>query len=136
MPSDRVSGIDIRSRSIELAVLEGGQMIDQAKVPTTFNPLKQCSKILNGIRIKRIVATGHGRKLFADSRKDQTVQKATEIQAYALGGSYLFPEVRTVLDIGGQDTRVILINETGKMAKFEMYVRMKDEFVYPSEKMI
>ena len=35
------------------------------------------------------------------------VTTITEIQAYALGARYLLPEARTVLDIGGQDTKVI-----------------------------
>ena len=48
------------------------------------------------------------------------VTTITEIQAYALGARFLFPEVRTVLDIGGQDTKVILLSENGKVAKFEM----------------
>jgi (R)-2-hydroxyacyl-CoA dehydratese activating ATPase len=37
-----------------------------------------------------------------------------------IGSRYLFPEARTVLDIGGQDTKVILLGENGKVAKFEM----------------
>jgi predicted CoA-substrate-specific enzyme activase len=120
MREDRIIGIDIGSRSIEMVLLENGRLVDQANLPTTFDPLNQCAKILKGIKSNKIVATGYGRKLFADSRKDQIVQTVTEIQAYALGARFLFPEVRTVLDIGGQDTKVILINENGKVAKFEM----------------
>ena len=44
----------------------------------------------------------------------------TEIQAYALGARFLCPEAKTVLDIGGQDTKVISLSETGKVLKFEM----------------
>jgi len=120
MQGNRVAGIDIGSRSIELAVLEDGRLKDQAKVPTTFDPLNQCAKLLKEIRTEKIVATGYGRKLFAGSRKDQLVQTVTEIQAYALGARFLFPQARTVLDIGGQDTKVILLTEKGKVAKFEM----------------
>ena len=120
MQKDRIVGIDIGSRSIEMALLEDGRLVDQAKLPTTFDPLKQCAKILKGIKTKKIVATGYGRKLFAGSCRDQTVQTVTEIQAYALGARFLFPEVRTVLDIGGQDTKVILLSENGKVSKFEM----------------
>ncbi len=120
MQTDRIIGIDIGSRSIELAWLDHEQLIHQAKVPTTFDPLRQCTKILNGMKAKMIVATGYGRKLFAESHKGQTVETITEIQAYALGARYLFPEVRTVLDIGGQDTKVILLSENGKVSKFEM----------------
>jgi len=120
MQKNRIVGIDIGSRSIEMALLENGRLVDQAKLPTTFDPLKQCAKILKGIHTESIVATGYGRKLFAGSCRDQIVQTVTEIQAYALGARFLFPEVRTVLDIGGQDTKVILVNEKGKVTKFEM----------------
>jgi (R)-2-hydroxyacyl-CoA dehydratese activating ATPase len=120
MGNNLVAGIDIGSRSIELALLENGKVVDQAKVPTTFDPLKQCAKILKGVRTVRIIATGYGRKLLAGSLKDQTVQTVTEIQAYALGARFLYPQTRTILDIGGQDTKVILLNDKGKVAKFEM----------------
>lgn len=120
MRGDRVAGVDIGSRSVELALLKDGRLVDQAKVPTTFDPLGQCRKIMKGIAADRIVATGYGRKLFAESQNGTPVTTITEIQAYALGGRFLFPEARTILDIGGQDTKVILLNETGKVAKFEM----------------
>jgi (R)-2-hydroxyacyl-CoA dehydratese activating ATPase len=120
MKQERIVGIDIGSRSIEMALLEDGRLVEQANVPTTFDPLSQCAKILNGIQAKKIVATGYGRKLFADSRSDQMVRVITEIQAYGLGARFLFPDTRTILDIGGQDTKVILLNEMGRVAKFEM----------------
>ena len=120
MTLDRVAGIDIGSRSIELAVLEEGRLVDQSKVPTTFDPLGQCRKIMKGIAVNRIIATGYGRKLFAESLNGTLVTTITEIQAYALGARFLFPEARTILDIGGQDTKVILLTEKGKVAKFEM----------------
>jgi predicted CoA-substrate-specific enzyme activase len=120
MKSEKIIGIDIGSRSIETVLLCEGRFIHQAKVPTTFDPLGQCLKILEGLEAERIVATGYGRKLFAESRKEEKVQTITEIQAYALGARFVFPEARTVLDIGGQDTKVILLTEKGKVAKFEM----------------
>jgi (R)-2-hydroxyacyl-CoA dehydratese activating ATPase len=115
-----VAGIDIGSRSIELAVLSGTNLIHQVKAPTTFDPLAQCEKLMDGLRLERIVATGYGRKLFAESFRELNVTAITEIQAYALGALHLFPEARTVLDIGGQDTKVILLGPHGKVAKFEM----------------
>ncbi len=115
-----IAGIDIGSRSIELAVMNENHVLHEAKVPTTFDPLGQCRKIMKGITADHIVATGYGRRLFAESCRDQAVQTVTEIQAYALGARYLFPEVRTVLDIGGQDTKVILLGKNGKVSKFEM----------------
>ena len=73
-----------------------------------------------GLSADRNVATGYGRRLFAESFKKVDITTITEIQAYALGARFLFPKVRTVLDIGGQDTKVIALTATGKVAKFEM----------------
>ncbi|MBP8645782.1 MAG: 3-hydroxyacyl-ACP dehydratase [Syntrophobacteraceae bacterium] len=114
------AGIDIGSRSIELVVCEGANPVYTVKTPTTFDPLAQCEKLMDGLKVERIVATGYGRKLFTDSFEELNVTSITEIQAYALGARYLFPEARTVLDIGGQDTKVILLAPHGKVARFEM----------------
>jgi predicted CoA-substrate-specific enzyme activase len=120
LDSGTVAGIDIGSRSIELVVLKDGAIVHVAKAPTTFDPMAQCRKLLERARPSRMVATGYGRKLFADSDNGGHVETITEIQAYALGARHLFGEARTVLDIGGQDTKVILLAPTGKVAKFEM----------------
>jgi (R)-2-hydroxyacyl-CoA dehydratese activating ATPase len=118
--SELAAGIDIGSRSIELVLLNGSGPSHQVKVPTTFDPLGQCLRLLKDIPLRRVVATGYGRKLFADSFTNLDVTTVTEIQAYALGAKFLFPEARGVLDIGGQDTKVIALSEAGKVAKFEM----------------
>lgn len=119
-PSEKIAGIDIGSRSIELVLVSDGRVVHEAKVPTTFDPLAQCERLVQQVSFDRIVATGYGRKLFADSRKENPVTTITEIQAYALGARFLFPEVRTILDIGGQDTKVISLSRNGKVTKFEM----------------
>jgi predicted CoA-substrate-specific enzyme activase len=120
MHPDRIIGIDVGSRSIELVLLEDGQMVHQGKLPTTFDPLAQCQRLLDGLPPARIVATGYGRKLVAEHLKHHRVTAITEIQAYALGAHHLDPRVRTVLDIGGQDTKAISLSEAGKVVKFEM----------------
>jgi predicted CoA-substrate-specific enzyme activase len=118
--SSKVAGIDIGSRSIELVVLDAGGVVHTAKALTTFDPLGQCERLMHQVTVDRLVATGYGRKLLAEARPNQQVGTLTEIQAYALGARALFPEVRTVLDIGGQDTKVIVLNDQGTVAKFEM----------------
>lgn len=120
LEDETVAGIDIGSRSIELVLLNSAGALRQVKSPTTFDPLGQCQKLIGGINGSRIIATGYGRKLFAESFRHANVSTITEIQAYALGVQFLYPEARTVLDIGGQDTKVISISEGGKVLKFEM----------------
>jgi predicted CoA-substrate-specific enzyme activase len=65
--------------------------------------------------IERIVSTGCARGIaeFAD-------QKITEITCIAKGVSHLFPECRTIIDIGGQDTKVIRVDEKGRVLEFDM----------------
>ena len=79
------SGLDVGSRSIELVLLEGGQVVRQARLPTTFDPLAQCRRLLEGLPPARIVATGYGRKLLVENLRHHRVTAITEIQAYALG---------------------------------------------------
>jgi predicted CoA-substrate-specific enzyme activase len=73
--------------------------------------------MLGDIQYDGIMATGYGRHLFELSFDAPTV---TEIKAYAVGVRFLFSEVKTILDIGGQDSKVIALNEKGKVMKFEM----------------
>jgi len=73
--------------------------------------------MLAGLSWDRLVVTGYGRKLLARQIPAQVI---TEIQAYALGARRLFPACRSVLDIGGQDTKSIALNPDGSIHKFEM----------------
>jgi predicted CoA-substrate-specific enzyme activase len=71
-----------------------------------------------GIReedVDRIVSTGYGRAKV--SFADKTV---TEISCHARGAIFFIPTARTVIDIGGQDSKVISINEKGGVAEFVM----------------
>ena len=113
----RYAGIDIGSRSIELIVLEGKGIIESRQADTGFDPMAQAKALLNGVKYDRIIATGYGRNLFELSFDAPTV---TEIKAYGVGAGMLFPNVRTILDIGGQDSKAIALNENGKIIKFEM----------------
>ncbi|MHB8069039.1 MAG: acyl-CoA dehydratase activase [Desulfobaccales bacterium] len=115
-----VAGMDIGSRSIELVLLQDGQVVHWDILPTTFDPLGQCRSLLERVRAGRIVATGYGRKLLLENLDHPEITVITEIQAYALGARRLYPEVRTILDIGGQDTKAIALTPAGKVAKFEM----------------
>ncbi|MFC1896271.1 acyl-CoA dehydratase activase [Thermodesulfobacteriota bacterium] len=111
------AGLDVGSRSIELVFLKGGEITLFRRVDTGFNPLPQCRKMLDGLRWNRLVATGYGRKLIASQLEADTI---TEIQAYGLGARFFFPACATVLDIGGQDTKVIALSSGGRVTKFEM----------------
>lgn len=113
----RAAGIDIGSRSIELVVVEDGRIIDALKADTGFDPMSVAKEMMKDISYDSIVATGYGRNLFEIAFEGETV---TEIKAHARGAHHIFPEADTILDIGGQDSKVIKTNGSGKVIKFEM----------------
>ncbi len=65
--------------------------------------------------IDAMVTTGYGRTAITDGDKS-----ITEITCHARGAHFLNPEVRTVIDIGGQDSKVIRLDENGAVANFVM----------------
>lgn len=111
------AGIDIGSRTIELVVLDGNNIVKSLQTDTGFDPMAQARSLLNRVEYDRIIATGYGRHLFELAFDAPTV---TEIKAYAAGARYFLPDVKTVLDIGGQDSKAISINGEGRVIKFEM----------------
>ena len=115
-----IAGIDIGSRSIELVVLENGLPVWERRLPTTFDPMSRCRELLAEADVHAVVATGYGRKLFAENFPHLGGESITEIRAYALGTGHLFPSAAAVLDIGGQDTKVISLNAKGRVDRFEM----------------
>lgn len=116
--SGRFAGIDIGSRTIELVVVdERGNVVDSVQADTGFDPMAKAKKIIEGIAFDRIMATGYGRNLFEISFNAATV---TEIKAHARGARTLFPGVRAVIDIGGQDSKAIALFDNGNVKKFEM----------------
>jgi (R)-2-hydroxyacyl-CoA dehydratese activating ATPase len=114
-----VCGIDVGSRTIKLVLLDAGtnKALEFRKVESTYSPLDQCLRIIDGMSAERIVATGYGRRLIQDSLNSESI---TEILAHALGAGHMFPECRSVLDIGGQDTKAISLDPYGRVSKFEM----------------
>ncbi|MBU4352822.1 MAG: 3-hydroxyacyl-ACP dehydratase, partial [Nanoarchaeota archaeon] len=113
----RFAGIDIGSRTIELVVLKDREIIEIKQADSGFDPIARAKELLEGVEHDHIIATGYGRHLFELLFDAPTV---TEIKAYAVGARALFPEVRTILDIGGQDSKAISVNDYGKVIKFEM----------------
>jgi predicted CoA-substrate-specific enzyme activase len=111
------AGIDIGSRTIKVVLLKDGQILETRKAENSFDTLKVCQALLSGLKYDRITSTGYGRRLFETHYACDVI---TEIKAFALGAKHLHPECRTILDIGGQDTKAISLDAHGKLRKFEM----------------
>jgi len=117
-------GIDVGSASAEALIFNDGQILAYSILNTGANSRKAAERALEEVLAKTglkreevgpIVATGYGRISvdFAD-------RQVTEISCYARGIHFLHPEVRMVIDIGGQDSKVILVGRNGKVLDFAM----------------
>jgi predicted CoA-substrate-specific enzyme activase len=110
------AGLDVGSRTIKLVTFDTAPR-DSLIIETGVNPLIRCQNLLSGKDFERLVVTGYGRHLVAPILGAEVV---TEIKAFAVGARYLYPDCHTVIDIGGQDSKVILLSDKGEVQKFEM----------------
>lgn len=113
----KVAGIDIGSRFIKYVLSKDSHVYDFLMRETGHNPLAVCREILDGSKPDRLIATGYGRHLL---EVHDNVKTITEIKAVAKGVKEVFPFCRTIIDIGGQDTKVISLGEDGSVINFEM----------------
>jgi predicted CoA-substrate-specific enzyme activase len=114
----RAAGLDIGSRTVKLVVVgDDREVVSTARVETTPAVAEDCRRLLDRVTFDRLVVTGYGRAL-AEVHFEAT--SVTEIKAFARGAKALHPEARTLLDVGGQDTKVVALDETGRAVRFEM----------------
>ena len=114
----RVLGLDIGSRSVDAVWLaDGGVILDAAVADSGYDPPAAARVFVERGGHDIVVATGYGRHA---AREAYGCTAITEIKAYALGASAIFPQAAAVLDIGGQDTKVIALTAGGRVADFEM----------------
>ncbi len=113
----KVAGIDIGSRTIKLVILEDGFLKDYYCIETSYDPKSRIENLLQRLDFDKLIATGYGRNLAKEYFSAKTI---SEIRAHAIGVRAFFPEARTILDIGGQDTKAISLGNNGEVIKFEM----------------
>lgn len=114
-------GIDIGSTASKVSVFDQNQLLHNFVMPTGWSSVDTSNKIKNKLKEKGIdvqeaivVATGYGRVSVPYATKT-----ITEITCHGKGAYYLAGEDLTVVDIGGQDTKIITI-QGGKVADFVM----------------
>ena len=120
-----VAGIDSGSSSTDVVILDRDlHIVASSILPTGAGAASGAEKALEealdqaGIQkndLDRIVTTGYGRDTIGISDK-----AITEITCHAKGAFFLDPDVRTIIDIGGQDSKVICVDETGTVINFVM----------------
>ncbi|MFW9947553.1 MAG: acyl-CoA dehydratase activase [Candidatus Odinarchaeota archaeon] len=126
MPDDRYFlGIDVGTSYVKSVVIDNCEDVVTSYVKRTGTSIEESSKIafekvisdarLSRSVIKHITATGYGKiKVpFANTYR-------TEISCHAKGAYHYFPKKITVIDIGGQDTKIIKLDDKGKIIRFKM----------------
>ncbi len=120
------AGIDAGSRAIKIVLLaaEGGQVLAGGSVDQGIDQqaraLALLDRLLAGIgasrgQLARVIATGYGRNLI--ELAERTV---TEITCHARGVAHQAPGTRTIVEIGGQDSKLIRLDERGGVQDFAM----------------
>ncbi|QER42241.1 activase [Thermodesulfobacterium sp. TA1] len=114
----KVLGLDVGSTYIKIALFEKENLKALERDNTSYTPLEKALYYIEKYQPDQVVATGYGRNLVHTNLENCTT--ISEIKAFAIGAKFIHPTVKTILDIGGQDTKVISLDETGKVVKFEM----------------
>ncbi len=119
-----VAGIDIGAATAKAAIMNESGLCAYAIMPTGFDVVLVSHEVMK-VALERsgfvmenlefIVSTGYARNSIPFANK-----AVTEILCHAKGAHFLMSDVRTVIDIGGQDSKVIRVDETGEVVDFVM----------------
>lgn len=118
-------GIDIGSVSANAVIVnKQKEILGYSVLPSGYDHHKTATEIMKDVcqkskieekEIQAIVGTGYGRNNVVGA-----VKTVTEITCHAVGVHHLFPDAKMVIDIGGQDSKIIWISEDGFAEHFVM----------------
>lgn len=117
-------GIDVGSTASKCIILRNGkEIISKSLIDVgagTSGPNRAINEVLDNCRLKMedmdyILSTGYGRNSVEGIHKEMS-----ELSCHAKGATFLFPGVHTVIDIGGQDAKVLHIGKDGMLTNFVM----------------
>lgn len=121
---DCVAGVDIGSATTKAVILKPGKVLGRAVVQTGPDNRKAAHEALQraladcGLardRLRAIVSTGYGRE-----RADFADASLTEIACHSLGAKWLLPKAEAVIDIGGQDSKAMVLDAENRVEDFVM----------------
>ncbi|MCG8564948.1 MAG: acyl-CoA dehydratase activase [Desulfobacterales bacterium] len=118
-------GIDIGSLSCDAVVIdENKTLLSHAVIPTGVRNIESIERVkarvmdqagIDQAKIQGLISTGYGR-----ARVEGRTGAVTEITCHAKGIGHLLPGTRVLIDIGGQDSKAIFLDEQGNVADFAM----------------
>jgi predicted CoA-substrate-specific enzyme activase len=120
-----VGGCDVGSATGKALIMQDGNIVAFSIIPATTVPaMTACKAMDEALRkaglssvqeLEYVVGTGYGRVKIPFANEN-----ISEITCHGKGAYWLCPTVRTVIDVGGQDCKVISINEEGRIIDFTM----------------
>lgn len=117
-------GIDIGSTTSKAVIMQNGEKIVAKNIISVGTGTRGPNEVFQSVitqldtdinHIDRIVATGYGRMKFKFANRE-----LSEISCHGKGVRFLIPDVRTIIDIGGQDAKVLQLNDNGVLENFIM----------------
>ncbi len=108
-------GIDSGSAMTKAVLFDGQEIVNFRMEPSGSTPGRVIHRLYEELRTPDtafVVATGYGRALLPEADKS-----ITEITCHGAGAAFLCPGCDTVIDIGGQDSKVILLDPSGGQVK-------------------
>jgi predicted CoA-substrate-specific enzyme activase len=121
------AGIDVGSLTAQAVVINDRGIKTFKSIRVKPNPVESAQAVVDlllsedGLAwkdVKFCISTGYGRDKV--QAKGLSQDNVSEISCHGLGASYLCPEARTVIDIGGQDAKVIRVGANGELEDFVM----------------
>jgi len=118
------AGIDIGSITAKAAIMEDGEILGSRVIFTGYNVELAARKVyeellaelgIPGTAVARVVATGYGRNGVPFAYKAMT-----EIICHGAGAHFLRNDVRTIIDVGGQDSKAMVVDASGMVKDFVM----------------
>ena len=119
------AGVDVGSATAKAVLINAaGDVLGESIIPSGGNLAESARRCLelaseraghSADACAGIVATGYGRE-----RVLERTRAVTEITCHARGACTLFGEARSVIDIGGQDSKAIALDPQGRVLRFEM----------------
>ena len=119
-----VAGVDIGAATAKAVILETNGVLSFSVIPTGFSVARAAEAVteealekagLSMGQLKYVISTGYGRRAVQFANK-----VFTEIICHAAGVNSVMPQARTIIDIGGQDSKVISLDDNGNVSNFVM----------------
>ncbi|MFX1254635.1 MAG: acyl-CoA dehydratase activase [Promethearchaeota archaeon] len=117
-----VAGIDVGAKTVKVLIIDNGNILSKSKVLTGFDQIESVNKALSEALdkanlkqedLESIISTGVGGKVV-----DFAASTVPEVRAAAMGVIHLFPNVRTVIDVGAEEGRAAKCSPQGKVIDF------------------